>query len=137
MSELLSARSSRLVWRWCIAYTALAPAERRERRRAELHSHLWESEAAGQPRGAVLRAAARGAGSDLGWATAHSLRRLLRAMASPTPYLALAAALPIQAAFAWNAASDHTANLARGSSELAAVACLLIAGSLYLRRRHR
>ncbi|HJQ43927.1 MAG TPA: hypothetical protein VJ831_12640 [Jatrophihabitantaceae bacterium] len=133
----LDARTSRLVWRWCVAYTAMAPRDQRDRRRIELQDHLHESERAGHRGRSVLRAAAAGVPDDLTWSFGLGVMRLLRAFLTPVPYLVAATILPIQAAFYWGNRTGNSAHVATGISELAAVGCLALAGTAYLlRRRH-
>ena len=87
----LSRRSSRVVWIWCIAYTAVAAPTSRERRRGELRSHLWESEHAAMPAARIALAALRGVVSDLNWALSSGIPRLARSFGTPTPYIVLLA----------------------------------------------
>jgi len=134
---VLDARSSRLVWRWCVAYTSIAPRDQRERRRTELIDHLYESQRAGQAQRAVLAAALAGAADDVSWSARLGVLRMLRSFLTPVPYLVAAGALPVWAAFYWGSQNGHGAHVATGISEISAVGCLAVAGSIYLlRRRH-
>ena len=134
---VLDARSSRLVWRWCVAYTAIAPRDQRDRRRSELIDHLYESQRAGQSQRAVLGAALAGVADDVSWSVRLGALRVLRSFLTPLPYLIAAGILPVQAAFYWSNQTGHGADVATGISEIAAVACLALAGSIHLlRRRH-
>jgi len=90
----------RVAWLWCVAYTAVAPQDSRERRRGEISSHLWESQHARLSPRAVGWAALRGAGSDLVWAVTCGVPRLVRSFGTPTPYVALAPVFPIVVFFA-------------------------------------
>ncbi|HVE27482.1 MAG TPA: hypothetical protein VNC22_18875 [Sporichthya sp.] len=93
----LHRRSSRAVWAWCVVYTVLAPPAWRSRRREELRGHLWEAEQAGYQAARVVRAAVRGAASDLTGALGRGLPALIRSFGtSTTPYLVIAALFPIQ-----------------------------------------
>jgi hypothetical protein len=132
---VLHARSSRLVWRWCVAYTSIAPRDQRERRRAELIHHLYESQQAGQPQRAVLGAALAGAADDVSWSVRLGVLRVLRSFLTPLPYLIAAGILPVWAAFYWGNQNGAGAHVATGVSELTAVGCLAIAGSIHLLRR--
>jgi hypothetical protein len=133
----LDARTSRMVWLWCVAYTTLVPREQRERRRIELRGHLHESERAGRGGRAVLGAAVAGIPDDVSWSFGLGLRRLARSFLTPLPYLVAAAILPVQGAFYWGARSGHIADVGKGISEVAAVACLALAGLAWLVRRPR
>lgn len=131
----LTARASRLVWLWCVAYTAVAPSDRRERRRGEIRSHLWESEAARLPGSAVLLAALRGVLDDVGWAMTTGLPRLGRSFGSPTPYVALAPVFPIQA---WIVSATTVGTVAHLSEAVGAAGggvMLGLAGLVWLVRR--
>src|ERR1044071_6425032 len=97
----LTARTSRMIWRWCVAYTVLAPREQRERRRDEILDHLFESERVGHRARSVLAAALAGLADDVSWASGVGLKRFARSFLTPVPYLVAAAVLPIQAAFYW------------------------------------
>lgn len=134
---VLQERGSRIIWRWCVAYTSIAPREHRERRRSELIDHLYESQQTGQPQRAVLGAALAGAADDVSWSLQLGLLRLVRSFLTPVPYLIAAGVLPVQAAFYWGNKTGNSAHVATGISEIAAAACLALAGSIYLlRRRH-
>lgn len=130
--------STVVVWRWCVAYTALTPKEARERRRQEMRSHLWESSRAGESAAALLGAALRGLGSDLSWAVGHGVPGLVRSFGTPTPYVALAPVFPVQA---WIvsavAASGSTAHVAEGLGSIGGGAMLAVAGLVWLLRRAR
>lgn len=125
----------RVAWLWCVAYTAVAPPESRERRRGEMRSHLWESEQAHLSPLAVGWAAVRGAGSDLLWAVTCGLPRLVRSFATPTPYIALAPAFPIQAWIVSTVTVGSTANIAQSIGAAGGGAMLAIAGLVWLARR--
>jgi hypothetical protein len=99
VTAALRRRSSRVVWAWCVVYTVLAPPLWRSRRREELRGHLWEAEQAGHRAARVVRSALAGVASDLTWALGRGLPPLARSFGTTTPYLVLAAACPIQAAF--------------------------------------
>ena len=92
----LARRSSRAVWVWCVAYTAVATVPARDRRRGEIRSHLWESEHLPLPAVAVVLAAVRGVLHDVGWALASGIPRLARSFGTPTPYIVLAPMFPIE-----------------------------------------
>jgi hypothetical protein len=124
----LTRRSSRAVWAWCVAYTVLAPTAWRERRREELRSHLWESERAGQATRRVVRAALAGVASDLTWALGRGLPALGRSFGTTTPYLVVAAAFPIQAAFVSFFPEGSRTTLIVGSGAVGGVAALVAAG---------
>ena len=131
----LTARTSRLVWLWCVVYTAAAPVEPRQRRRGELRSHLWESEAAKLPSSAVLFAAARGLFDDAGWAVRSGLPRLGRSFGTPTPYVALAPIFPVQA---WAVSALTVGSVAHLSESIGAAGgglMLALAGLVWLVRR--
>lgn len=128
-------RSSRLVWLWCVAYTAVAPREWRERRRGELRSHLWESERARVSPTAVAVAALRGAGSDVAWALARGGPQLARSFGTPTPYVVLAPAFPIQAWIVSSMTVGATAHVAESLGAIGGAVMLLVAGLMWLARR--
>jgi hypothetical protein len=131
----LTHRASRLVWAWCVAYTAVAPGDRRDRRRGEIRSHLWESEAARLPGSAVLFAAFRGLLDDVGWAVTTGLPRLGRSFGTPTPYIVLAPAFPLQA---WVVSATTVGAVAHLSETLGAAGgglMLVLAGRVWLVRR--
>lgn len=128
-------RASRVVWLWCVAYTAVAPPESRERRRGEIRSHLWESERARLSPLWIAFAAARGAGSDLVWAASCGLPQLVRSFATPTPYVVLAPAFPIQAWIVSALTLGPAAHLAEMVGMLGGVAMLAVAAVVWLARR--
>ena len=92
----LERRSSRAVWVWCVAYTAIATVPARDRRRGEIRSHLWESEHQPLSPASVTLAALRGLLHDVGWALASGIPRLGRSFGTPTPYIVLAPMFPIE-----------------------------------------
>jgi hypothetical protein len=127
--------ASRVVWLWCVAYTAVAPRASRDRRRGEIRSHLWESEQARLAPAAVLLAAARGIGADLLWSVSRGIPPLVRSFGTPTPYVALAPAFPIQG---WIVSSVAAGSGAHASEALGAAgggAMLAVAGLIWLARR--
>jgi hypothetical protein len=124
-----------MAWLWCVAYTSVAPAESRERRRGEIRSHLWESEQMRLPPFAVGWAALRGAGSDLLWALTCGVPRLVRSFATPTPYVALAPVFPIQAWIVSSLTAGVTANVAENIGAAGGAAMLAVAGLVWLARR--
>lgn len=128
-------RASRLVWMWCVAYTSIAPRESRERRRGEIRSHLWESEQATLRPAAVMLAAIRGSGSDLVWSLSRGVPQLVRSFATPTPYVALAPAFPIQGWLVSAVTVGSTAHFAESLGALGGGAMLAIAGLIWLVRR--
>ena len=128
-------RASRLAWLWCVAYTALAPPESRERRRGEIRSHLWESEQAKLPPPAVGWAALRGAASDVTWAVMTGVPQLVRSFATPTPYVALAPLFPVQAWIVSSVAAGATARFAESLGAAGGGAMLAVAGLIWLARR--
>lgn len=83
----------RVVTRWCSIYSALAPPPARDRRRAEIASHVWESQVCGVSSRRVLGALVRGVPSDLVWAMTGLAGCAGRSMATPSPYVSLAALL--------------------------------------------
>lgn len=125
----------RVVWGWCVGYTALAFGESGRRRREEIRSHLWESWQAGLHPRRVLRAAVGGSPADVAWAGQATLRGLVPVLRSPAPYLVAAACVTVQAAFAWNGATARVAHLAQAWSTVAAIALLGVAGIAALARR--
>jgi hypothetical protein len=131
----LRARSSRLVWSWCLVYTALAFGEARRRRRAEILSHLWESERAGVRARAVVLAAAKGVVADVGWAAGSTGRLAGRGARDPGVHLAGAVLLTVQAAFLWNSASAHTTHLAEAVSTGVAGLLVVVAGVCHVAGR--
>lgn len=133
----LARRSSRLVWTWCVAYTAMATPMARERRRGELRSHLWESEHAGIPGVAVAYAALRGLACDLVWALSSGIPRLGRSFATPTPYVALAPLFPLQGWLVSAATVGATAHIAQGLGVIGGGAMLALAGLAWAVQRRR
>lgn len=119
---------------WCVAYTAVVPHQARERRRAELHDHLWESARVGLAPRAVASATLRGASSDLAWACGECARATRRGLGSPTLYVAASIVVIVQAAFVWSAVAPSLASDARGVSMLAACLLLAVAGVIVWRR---
>ena len=133
----LARRSTRAVWVWCVAYTALATPPARERRRGELRSHLWESEHAAMPAARIALAALRGVVSDLNWALSRGIPRLARSFGTPTPYIVLAPLFPIQA---WIVSSMTLGGIAHVAERLGAIggaAMLALAGAAWLWQRPR
>ena len=133
----LARRSSRIVWVWCIAYTAVASPPSRDRRRGELRSHLWESENARIPNRCVVLAALRGIVQDVGWALSSGIPRLARSFGTPTPYVVLAPVFPIQA---WIVSATTVGTVAHLSESLGATGggvMLLCAGLAWLAQRGR
>jgi hypothetical protein len=133
----LSRRSSRLIWGWCLTYTAVAPAMPRERRRGEIRSHLWESERAALPRAAVVLTAIRGLLADLGWAATCGLPRLGRSLLTPTPYVVLAPLFPLEGWIVSAVATGSAAGIGEAVGGLGGGAMLALAGSVWLLRRTR
>ena len=131
----MSYRASRIAWLWCVAYTSVAPPDRRERRRGEIRSHLWESEQACLPPLAVAWAALRGAGSDLLWAVTCGVPQLVRSFATPTPYVVLAPAFPVQAWIVSSLTAGSTAHFFESLGAAGGGALLAIAGLIWLARR--
>jgi hypothetical protein len=131
----MSYRASRVAWLWCVAYTAVAPRDRRERRRGEIRSHLWESEQAHLSPLAVGWAALRGVGSDLLWAVTCGVPHLVRSFATPAPYVVLAPAFPIQAWIVSSVTAGSTAQLAQSVGAAGGGALLAVAGLIWLARR--
>lgn len=133
----LSRRSTRIVWGWCLAYTAVAAPASRDRRRGEMRSHLWESEHAGRCGWALALAASRGAVHDLGWALGSGLPRVVRSFTTPTPYVVLAPAFPIQA---WIVSATTAGTVAHPFEAVGAAGggcMLLVAGLAWMWQRHR
>src|SRR5439155_6158998 len=127
--------SSRWVWRWCVAYTALTPAGSRQRRREEIRSHLWESDRAGLPAVAVVLAAARGAVSDLAWVATVGLPALGRSFGTPTPYVVLAPLFPIEGWIVSALFLGRTAHLGEFIGATGGGTMLFLAGAVWLIRR--
>ena len=131
----MSYRASRLAWLWCVAYTSVAPRERRERRRGEIRSHLWESEQERLSPLAVARAAVRGSGSDLLWAVACGVPQLVRSFGTPSPYVVLAPAFPVQGWIVSSLTVGSTAHFAESLGAVGGGAMLAVAGLIWLARR--
>jgi hypothetical protein len=129
--------TSRVVWGWCLTYTAVAPPSARQRRRGEIRSHLWESEDAGLPPWAVLLAAVRGVLADLGWALTRGIPHVVRSFRTPTPYVALAPAFPIQAWIVSATTAGATAHLAEGIGAMGGGVMLAVAGLVWALSRSR
>jgi hypothetical protein len=130
-----AAQPVRLVWWWCIAYTALAPSVARRARREELRSHLWESECAGQAPRAVMWAALRGSLHDLTWAGARGIPAVGRSFGTPTPYVVLAPLFPVEGWIVSALYVGHTAHVGAGIGSAGGCTMLLIAGLIWLARR--
>ena len=137
MTTAFEGRTSRVIWRWCVAYTAMAPREQRERRRIELSDHLRESERAGHRQRAVLGAAVAGIPDDVTWSFRLGLARLMRSFLTPVPYLVVAAILPVQGGFYWGNRSGHLAHVMMGVSSIGAAGCLALAALVWFVRRAR
>jgi hypothetical protein len=133
----LTARSSRVLWLWCVAYTAATPREVRHRRRAELRSHLWECEHAGLPSRAVMWAAVRGAFDDIAWTVRCGALGLVRSFTTPTPYVVLAALMPIQAWLVSSFNDSGPAQISQGVGGFGGPAMLLLAGAAWWVQRQR
>lgn len=133
----LSRRSSRAVWVWCVAYTALAAPRSRERRRGELLSHLWESEWSHIPSWRVASAAFRGAVSDVVWALSSGVPRVARSFGTPTPYVVLAPLFPVQAWIVSALTVGTSARIAEGMGAIGGGVMLLCAAMAWLLRRSR
>jgi hypothetical protein len=133
----LARRSTRLVWIWCLAYTAVATPPARERRRGELRSHLWESEHMALPAAAVALAAMRGTAHDITWALSSGIPRLARSFGTPTPYIVLAPLFPIQAWVVSAVTIGTAAHVAEGLGSIGGAAMLALAGAAWLRQRGR
>ncbi len=131
----LESRASRVVWAWCLAYTAVALGEPRRRRRGEILSHLWESERAGITTSRVLRSALAGAAADLSWTVAGAARSASRSVREPGVHLALAAVVTVQSAFLWGWTSARATHLVQAGSTAAAGLLLVAGGVVYLRGR--
>ena len=125
----------RVAWLWCVAYTAVTPRESRERRRGEIRSHLWESERARLSAVAIGWASLRGMGSDLVWAATCGVPALVRSFATPTPYVVLAPAFPIQAWIVSSLTVGATASTFESLGAIGGAAMLAIAGLIWLARR--
>lgn len=131
----ISYRATRIAWLWCIAYTAVAPRESRERRRGEIRSHLWESEHSHLSGAAVVLAAARGALHDVGWVAARGLPALGRSFGTPTPYVALAPAFPIQAWIVSSVTTSAVAHPFEGLGAFGGGVMLVAAGLVWVIRK--
>jgi hypothetical protein len=130
-------RSSRLLWMWCVAYTVATPRAVRQRRRAEMRSHLWESEHAGLASRSVLWAAVRGALDDVSWMARRGSIGLARAFGTPTPYVLLAAVMPIQAWIVSSFARHGVAQYFESVGGYGGPAMLLVAGVVWWLQRLR
>jgi len=133
----LARRSSRIVWVWCVAYTAVATVPARERRRGEIRSHLWESEQLPLSPAAVVLAMARGVLQDLGWALASGIPRLGRSFGTPTPYIVLAPLFPIEGWIVSALTVGWTAHVGEFVGMTGGGAMLALAGVAWLVRRLR
>lgn len=130
-------RSSRLLWLWCVAYTSVTPREVRSRRRAELQSHLWESEHAGLAPRSVMAAALRGALDDLTWTLGRGALGLARSFLTPTPYVVLAALMPIQAWIVSSFAQSKVAGPYEAAGGFGGPGFLLVAALVWYAGRAR
>jgi len=130
-----AAHPVRWVWRWCLVYTALTPTRARESRRAELQSHLWESEHAGLAPRAVAWAAMRGALHDVTWTAARGLPALGRSFGTPTPYVVLAPLFPVEGWIVSALYVGRTARIGEGIGSIGGGLMLLLAGLVWLARR--
>jgi hypothetical protein len=126
---------TRVAWIWCVAYTAVAPRDSRERRRGEIRSHLWESEQALLSPMSVAWAALRGSASDVQWAVTCGVPRLVRSFGTPTPYVALAPVFPIQAWIVSALTVGSTAHIAQTVGAGGGGIMLAIAGLVWFARR--
>ena len=133
----LSRRSTRLVWGWCVAYTAVTPRPSRDRRREEIRSHLWESERAAAPALAVAFAAVRGMLHDVTWAMARGVPAIFRSFGTPTPYVVLAPMFPVQAWIVSALTVGTAAHTAEGIGAMGGGAMLAFAGIAWLVQRSR
>ena len=133
----LTYRSSRVVWVWCLAYTALATPPLRDRRRGELRSHLWESERAELRGRSVALAALLGAVHDVAWALSSGIPRLARSFGTPTPYIVLAPLFPAQAWIVTSLTVGHGAHVAGMTGVIGGGGMLLCAGMAWLWQRTR
>ena len=133
----LTRRSTRFVWAWCIAYTAVAAPVSRERRRGEIRSHLWESEHASIPAAALAFAAVRGVLHDLGWALGSGIPRLARSFGTPTPYVVLAPLFPVQAWIVSALTVGTVAHLAEATGAVGGGTMLVFAAIAWLAGRPR
>ncbi|MCU1589444.1 MAG: hypothetical protein JWP11_700 [Frankiales bacterium] len=124
---VLAGTASRWVWRWCVVYTACVPGPRRDRRRREILSHLWESEQAAVSQREVLLAFARGIADDLAWSVAAGVGAIGRVLLTPTPYVVLAGACPIVSWLVSAFASRHTAQPFERLGGVGALPFLLVA----------
>ena len=133
----LARRSSRMVWAWCVCYTAVATLPARERRRGEIRSHLWESEHQPLPGAAVVLAALRGVLHDLGWALASGIPRLGRSFGTPTPYIVLAPLFPVEGWIVSALTVGSTAHIGELVGSAGGGAMLALAGAAWLLQRRR
>ena len=133
----LTHRSSRVVWVWCLTYTALATPPLRERRRGELQSHLWESERAELRARSIALAALLGAVHDVAWALSSGIPRLARSFGTPTPYIVLAPLFPVQAWIVSALTVGSVAHIAEGTGAIGGGVMLLCAGLAWLLQRKR
>jgi hypothetical protein len=133
----LQRRSTKLVWVWCVAYTAAATPVARERRRGEIRSHLWESEHAALPPAYVAAAAIRGMLHDLGWALGSGVPRLFRSFATPTPYVVLAPLFPVQAWIVSALTVGGVAQVGEGLGAMGGGAMLAAAAIAWMYQRTR
>jgi len=125
----LRLRSARLAWLWCLLYTAPVRPDLRDRRRDELLSHLWESEAAGVQGIRLLSAALRGVLADLSWSVRRGWRH---AVGQPETWVAVAAMFPIAAWIGAMVSSSHGVDLVGG---LGGPFFLTVSGATWARRR--
>jgi hypothetical protein len=133
----LAYRASRLAWLWCVAYTAVTPRDTRDRRRDEIRSHLWESEAVRLPSRTIAFAALRGVHHDLAWAAGNGVARFVRSLAGPTPYVATAPLFPIQGWVVSGTVSARTAGPYELLGMVGGGAMLAVAAVVWLLGRHR
>lgn len=130
-------RTTRAAWRWCLVYTTLVPELHRDRRRAELLSHLWESERAALPGRALARATIRGSLDDVTWAVARAAVNLGPAMRGPSPYLAAGASLPVIAWVVSMFASSGGSDRVQLGALVGSLALLAVAGLAWWGRHRR
>ena len=133
----LARRSSRIVWVWCVAYTAVATPMSRERRRGEIRSHLWESEHLPLPAAAVALSAVRGVLHDVGWALASGIPRLGRSFGTPTPYIVLAPMFPVEGWIVSALTVGRVAHIGEFIGATGGGAMLALAATAWLLRRPR
>jgi hypothetical protein len=129
-------RTPQAVFGWVCVYVKLVPAPDADRRRRELASHLWESDACGTSPLRLLVEAVLGVPADLGWC--HAARRrsgqprlLVVALASPSAATAAAVGLVLLGLVLSVSSSEPTALRVR---LCAYVAIGLLAASTVLRR---